>query len=180
MPVITDVVRAEKADLLVMSTVGSAPQSAQLMGSVATGMVAETTVPLLLIPPSVTYTELTNIVLGIDLTVLPNVVVMDTALRFARHFHCVVNLLCVHDHPTDAQVRANADHIRDLMGNVPHTMTIMPGEAVYETLLTFAHTNKANLIMMMPQKHNWLRTLFVEGNTERTARLTDIPLLAIV
>lgn len=179
-PAIREVAEEEKADLVIMSTTGTAPQSAQLMGSVATSMVAETNVPLLLVPPSVGYADVKNVVLGVDLDTPPNAVALDTALRFARQFGCVVNLLCIHPHPADAHVRTKAEHIRELMVSVPHTMTVLSGEEIYNTLLTFAHENKADLIMMLPQAHSWFRRLFVEGETERFARLTDIPLLAIV
>ncbi|GAB3020824.1 universal stress protein [Spirosoma pulveris] len=179
-PAIREVAEAEKADLIIMSTTGTAPQSAQLMGSVATSMVAETTVPLLLVPPSVGYADVKNVVLGVDLDTPPNAVALDTALRFARQFGSVVNLLCIYPQPADARVRTRAEHIRELMVSVPHTMTILLDEDIYDTLLTFAHENKADLIMMIPQTHSWFRRLFVEGQTERMARLTDIPLLAIV
>ncbi len=179
-PSIREVTGQEKADLLVMSVAGSAPHGVQLMGSVATEMITETTVPLLLLPPSATYSEVNNVVLGIDLDTPPDVIALDTALRFARQFRCVVNLLCIQDDPANETTKHKAEHIRHLMGNVPHTLTIEPGHAVYETLLQFAHNNKADLIMMLPQTHNWFRRLFVEGETQRVARLTDIPLLAIV
>ena len=179
-PTIRTVAEAEKADLLLMATVGSSPQSAQLFGSVATEMVAETTVPLLLVPPSATYGAITNVVLGLDLDTPPDAISLDTALHFARQFGCTIDVLCIHDQPTDKAVRTKAEHLRRAIGTVPHTLTILPGKDVYETLLAFAHTNKANLIMMLPQAHNWLRRLFVEGKTTYMARLTDIPLLAVV
>lgn len=179
-PAIREVAEHEKADLLVMSIVGTAPQSAQLMGSVATEMVTQTPVPLLLIPPSGRYTAVKNVVLGLDLDTPPDAVVLDTALRLARQFECVVNVLCIHDNPADVVVRTKAEHIRHLMGDVPHTLTIQSGQEIYDTLLTFAHQNKADLIMMLPQEHNWFRQLFMEGETQRIARLTDIPLLAVV
>jgi len=179
-PSIREVAQLEKADLLVMSVVGSAPQSAQLMGSVATEMITETPVPLLLLPPSATYTEIKNVVLGIDLNTPPDAVVLDTALRFAKQFGCVVNVLCIQDEPANETAKHKSEHIRHLMGDVPHTLTIQPGHDVYETLLQFAHTNKVDLIMMMPQAHNWFKRLFSEGETQRVARLTDVPLLAIV
>ncbi|MCY7359810.1 MAG: universal stress protein [Rudanella sp.] len=163
-----------------MSIVGSAPKSAQLMGSVATEMVTETNVPLLLIPPSSAYAGVKNVVLALDLNAPTDAVVLDTALRFARQFGCVVDLLFINDQPTDAVLHTKAEHIRHLMGDVPHTMTIQAGDDVYDTLLTFAHTNKADLIMMLPQEHNWFRRMFTEGETQRMARLTDIPLLAVV
>jgi len=179
-PTIQEITRHEKADLLVMSTVGSAPQSAQLMGSIASAMVSETNVPLLLIPPSAGYAAIKNIVLAVDLNNPPDAIVLETALRFARQFDSVVNMLSIHERPSDETVRSRAEHLRRLLASVPHTLTILPGDAVYETLLTFAHTNKADLIMMLPQPHNWFVRLFSEGNTERMARLTDIPLLAVV
>ncbi|GAB3787010.1 hypothetical protein GCM10028818_51230 [Spirosoma horti] len=180
MPSIREVTQDVKADLLIMSTVGTAPQSAQLMGSVATEMVAQTNVPLLLIPPSANYAVIRNVVLGIDLDTPPDAVVLDAAIGFARQLDCVINVLCIHAKPNDPIVHHKAEHIRHLLVQVPHTLTILPGKEIYKSLLIFAHTNKADLIMMFPQPHNWLRTLFVDGETERTARLTDIPLLAIV
>ena len=179
-PTIREVVQAEKIDLLLMSTAGSTPFSAQPMGQVATEMVPETPVPLLLIPPSAEYAAIKNIVLSLDLDTPPDAVVFDTALRFARQLGCVLNVLCIHEQPTDAAVRGRAEHIRHLMATIPHTLTILPGKEVYDILLVFAHTNKADLIMMLPQAHSWLWPLFGEGETQRMARLTDIPLLVVI
>ena len=177
---IRGVTKAARADLLIMSTVGTTPQSAQLMGSIATEMVAETEVPLLLIPPGATYAGVKNVVLGIDLAALPNAVVLDTALGFARSFGSVINVLCISDKPNDADTRRQAERIGQLLEKQPHTLTIRAGEEIYDTLLGFAHASKADLIMMLPQMRNWLRTLLSEGETQRMARLTDLPLLAVV
>lgn len=179
-PSIQEVTQTEHVDLLVMSTVGSAPQSAQIMGSVASEMVTETNVPLLLVPPSINYTSLSNVVLALDLNTPPNAVVLDTALHMARQLGSVINVVCIHDDPTDPALTKRAEHVRSLMAAVPHTLTMMSGEEIYETLLSFTRTNKANLLMMLPQQHGWFRRLFMEGETQRMARLTDIPLLAIV
>ncbi|MDB5243552.1 MAG: universal stress protein [Spirosoma sp.] len=178
--VIRSVIKDEHADLLIMSTVGTAAQSAGLMGSVATEMVTETPVPLLLIPPSITYAGMKNVVLGIDLAAAPNAVTLDTALGFAHSFGSVINVLCISDHPDNDDTRHQAQHIRHLLNGQPHTLTIQTGDEIYDTLLAFAHANKADLIMMLPQMRNWFQQLISEGKTSRMARLTDIPLLAVV
>lgn len=178
--VLQRVSKAEGADLLIMSTVGTTPQSAQLMGSTATEMVARTEVPLLLIPPGVTYAGVKNIVLGIDLATPPNALIFDTALSFARSFGSVINVLCISDKPDDSGTKERANRIRHLLTAQPHTLTIQAGNEIYNALLTFAHTNKADLIMMLPQMRNWLQKLVSEGETQRMARLTDIPLMAVV
>ena len=178
--VIQRVTKTEGADLLIMSTVGTAPQSDQLMGSLATEMVAKAEVPLLLIPPGTSYMGVRNIVLGIDLTVPPDAIRFDSALTFARSFGSTLHVLCISDTPDKADTRQRAAHIRDLLGQQPHTLTVAAGENVYETLLQFAHAHEADLIMMLPQLRKWLQNLFSEGETQRMARLTDIPLLAVV
>lgn len=180
MNAIRGVTKTEHADLLIMSTVGTAPQSAQLMGSMATEMIAETEVPLLLIPQGVTYKGVKNVVLGINLAAAPNAISLDTALSFARSFGSVINVLCISDNPDDSDTRKQAEHIRHLLNPQPHTLTIQTGDEVYDTLLHFAHANKADLIIMLPQMRNWFQKLISEGETERMARLTDIPLLAVV
>lgn len=178
--VIRRVTKAERADLLVMSTVGSAPQSAQLMGSLATEMVAQTERPLLLIPPGVSYTGIKNVVLGINLATPPNAVAFETALSFAHSFGSIINILCISDKPEDVDTIRRADHIRHLFNKQPYTLTIKSGDEIYETLLAFAHANKADLIMMLPQMRNWFRQLISEGETQHMARLTDVPLLAVI
>jgi nucleotide-binding universal stress UspA family protein len=180
MNAIRAITQARNADLLIMSTVGTAPQSAQIMGSIATEMVEESNVPLLLVPPGVGYAGIKNVVLGIDLAVPPNAVALENALLFARSFGSVINVLCISQTPEDPDLRERSEHIRRLMISQPHTLSIVAGDNVYNTLLDFSADNKADLIMMLPQSRSWLWKLFGEGETQRVARLTDVPLLAIV
>lgn len=181
-PAIREVTSELKADLLVMSTVGTAPQSAQLFGSIATDMIPQTNVPLLLVPPGAALRtpEPQNLVLGIDLESPPNALALDAALTHVRWFNGVVNVVCVNNNPDKPAIRHAAEHVRKLIGTVPHTLSIVPGEDVNDAILAFAHDNKADLIVMMPQPHNWFWQLFLEGDTQRLARLAHVPLLAVV
>ncbi len=179
--VINHVTKAEQADLLVMSTVGTAPQGTRFMGSLATEMVGATDVPVLLIPPQQTYAGLKKVVMGIDLASPPNAVALDTALEFSRTFGSALNILCISDKLDDPETQERADHIQHLLAQHHYTLTIEAKEGnIYDTLLTSAHHTEANMIMMLPQAHNWLVRLFSEGETQRLARLTDIPVLAVV
>ncbi|MEZ0611567.1 universal stress protein [Fibrella sp. WM1] len=183
--VINDVAIAEQAELLVMATVGSAPQSAQLMGSVATDMVAETRVPLLLLPPDSPLTSVENAALAISIDTPPDALTLEAALTFARRFGCTVHGLCVHDETDTPAVAHRIAQLRTLLERQGHTLTVLPdtdtsGQLLYETLLHAAQARQADLLMMLPQPHNWIRNLFVEGETQRVARLSTLPLLAVV
>jgi nucleotide-binding universal stress UspA family protein len=175
---------AEQADLLVMSTVGTAPHSVQFLGSVATDMIDESNVPLLLVPPTVDYTAIHNLVMGVDPETPPNAIALDTAIRFARQFNSVVNVVCVSQQPTDPTIHQRTQQIREMMLPVPHTLTVLPGDDVFNTLIGFAHNNKADLVVMLPQPRQGsllhrLERLFTDSETERMARLTDVPLLVV-
>ncbi|GAB3992992.1 hypothetical protein GCM10028807_27110 [Spirosoma daeguense] len=180
MNVIREVAKTERADLLVMSTVGTAPQSTQLLGSIATGMVAETEVPLLLIPPTVGYAGLKNAVLSINLAEPPNAISLEKTLTFAKALGIVINVACVCEDPNDSRVREKAEQIRRLLIDQPHTLSLITGNELYTTLLAFTRDTKADLLIMLPQTRSWLWKLFSEGETQRMARLTDVPLLAVV
>lgn len=179
--VIRAVTESEQADLLVMATSGTAPQSARLMGSLATEMIGETTVPLLLIPAERTYSGLKKVVLGIDLTSPPNATVLATALEFTRTLGSTLNVLCISDKLDDPKTLEQIAHLKNLMGQHQYSLTIEARDGdTYDLLLAFAHHHQADLIMMLPQVHNWLVSLFSEGETQRLARLTDIPVLAVI
>ncbi|MBO0947161.1 universal stress protein [Fibrella forsythiae] len=171
----------EEADLLIMSTVGTAPQSAQVLGSLATDMITQIAVPLLLIPPGRTYEGIKNVVLGIDLASPPNAFALSTVLDFTKAFGCALDVLCISNKLDDPNTQDQAEHIRHLLDQQHYSLTIEAQEGdIYNTLLTYAHTSKADLIMMLPQTRNWLDSLFTEGETKHLARLTDIPVLAVV
>ncbi|CCG99781.1 UspA domain protein [Fibrella aestuarina BUZ 2] len=183
--VINDVTTAEQAELLVMATVGTAPQSARLMGSVATDMAAETRVPLLLLPPDTLFTTVENAALAISIDTPPDALSLNTALTLARRFGCMVHGLCVHDETDTPAVAHRIEQLRTLLEQQGHTLTVLPdtdtsGRLLYETLLYAEQARQADLLMMLPQPHSWLRNLFVEGETQRMARLTTLPLLAVV
>lgn len=179
--VIREVAAEENADLLVMATVGTAPQSTRLMGSLATEMVAKTALPMLLIPPGASYGGLKNAMLGIDLAHPPAVATFDKAMSFARLFGSTLNVLCVSNKMDDPDTHEQAGKLRELLSQQAFTLTIQAkDDDLQDTLLAFAHSTRADLMMLLPQTRNWLVNLWTEGETQHMARLTDVPLLAVV
>lgn len=179
--VIRDVANEEEADLLVMATVGTAPQSTRLMGSLATEMVADTSLPMLLIPPGTSYEGLKNAMMGIDLAHPPTVATFDKAMAFARLFGSTINVLSISDKLDDPATHEQAGKLRERLSQQAFTLTIQAKEDdLQDTLLAFAHSTRADLMMLLPQTHSWLASLWQEGDTQHMARLTDVPLLAVV
>ena len=179
--VIHEVASEENADLLVMATVGTAPQSVRLMGSLATEMVANTTLPMLLIPPGASYGGLKNVMLGIDLAQPPTVATLNKAMSLAHTLGSTLNVLCISNKLDDPATHEQAGKLRELLSQQAFTLTIQAKEDdLQDTLLAFAHSTRADLMMLLPQTRNWFVSLWEEGETQHMARLTDVPLLAVV
>lgn len=178
--VIDKVVAEQKADLLIMGTAGDHSEGVRYFGSLATDMIPEIRVPMLLIPPGATFTSFKNIAMAIDLTDSINAVALDNAIRFAHLFNACLNLVCVTDQPHQPEVEQTAERIRDLIKHQPHTFSIIEGGDFPLTLINFAEENQADLIMMMPKPHSWWYRLISEGNTQQVARQSEIPVLAVV
>ncbi|RRA99996.1 universal stress protein [Larkinella rosea] len=174
------VVKEQKAELLVMGTAGANSPGAYYFGSQATEMILRTPVPLLLVPPAAHFVPFKHIVVAIDLEKPVNALALDGVLRFSNRFDAFLNVLCVSNHPADPVVQQASEAIRDLLAHCPHTLSIVKGDDLTETILQYATENRADLIMMLPNAHNQFLFSVLESNTQQMARQSDVPVLAIV
>jgi len=177
---IKTVINEQHTDLLVMGTAGAKSPGMRYFGSQATEMILKTNVPLLLVPPKIHFTPFKNIVVAIDLAKPVDACALDNVIRFSKAFEAILNIICVNEDPSDPKIKEAAEHIRNLIQTIPHTMSISPGHHSKATILKFAEDNEADLLMMLPQSHNALLYSVLESHTQEMARLSDIPVLAVV
>lgn len=172
------VLKDSQADLLVMGSVGDSPFGAKYFGSLATTMIHQTHVPLLLVPPKTKFSFFKNTIIGLDFFHEVDLSVLEKTVGVLRDFDAVVNLISISDEPTEA--RKEGIKIREILKNVPHTFTVVEGDDFTKAVLQFAKDNSADLIITFPRKHSLFERIFAESNTERLAFNDDIPILAVV
>lgn len=177
--IITQEAMDQKADLLVMGLVGDNPLKARQLGSLSIDMIPYAPVPMLLIPPGVTYHQPQNMVLAIDLSKAVDVLALDTALRFVQLLKASLDVICVNDEPTISEQQA-AQHLRHLLRHQPHTFSFLPGLDVALALEIYLEHHKVDLITLLPKPHSRLRTWIIESVTQEVARLSTVPVLAAV
>ncbi|MBD2756529.1 universal stress protein [Spirosoma validum] len=177
--ILIDEAANQRADLLVMGLVGDEPIKARQVGSLATDMIPNTQVPMLLVPPGAVFQKPQNMVLAIDLSSPIDAVSIDMALGFAQRLHVSLDVVCLDDKPGELQQNA-ARHIRNLLRNQPHTFSFLPGYDVALALEDYLAHHKADIIILLPKPHSRLRTWLLESNTQEVARLATIPVLAAV
>lgn len=177
-----DQITASGADLLVMGTSGTSPMAARFFGSFATSMLKKSPVPLLLNPPKAKFKAFENAVLALDLSKENDSVSISKMLQFFKHFEAVLNIVTVSGSEEAEEIeklKSKGVFIRELLGQRPHTFSVVTGDKASSAILKFAKEQKADLIVSLPKHHNFFERLLTESNTERLALDSDVPVLAI-
>ncbi|WP_020601197.1 universal stress protein [Spirosoma panaciterrae] len=168
-----------KPDLLIMGLAGQNPEKARREGSLATKLIPQTQVPMLLVPPGARYQAIQNMILAVDLSAPIDALALAKAKRFAQLFGAALDIVCMEDEPGEPLQKA-AEGIRKLLADQPHTFSFLPGNDLSIALDDFRVDHKADLIMMMPKPHTCFQTFLMESNTQHVARQSAVPVLAAV
>lgn len=169
----------EQADLLIMALADDRPYTARFMGSLTTGMIPQTAVPMLILPPGIRYKPVKTVVLALDLSEPIDAVVLGHAKEFLIRLGAALAIICMDDDP-DSQRREAAQRIGELFDGLPHTFSFQPGNDLTTTLANYFITHPADLIMMLPEHHNRLAIWLMESATQQVARQAEVPVLALV
>lgn len=179
---IRDAVQEVKASLLLMSTVGDAPSGARYFGSIATEMIKQSQVPLMLIPPKNRFGELNNLVIAIDLKKTIDAVVFEKVIQLVKNLNAVLNIVYVAKNENEVHssvVEEAALRVREILINTPHTFQTILGGNPTQEIIKFTKKNKAQMLITMPKHHGIFDKLFNEQHTERLAFDAGVPVLAV-
>lgn len=177
---INEVAQQQKADLIVMGTMGERSPGARYFGSQATEMILKTSVPLLLVPPENTVTRFNKIIAAVDLTKPVDASGLDELVLFAQRFKATLEIVCVSENPKDPAVQKAGERIRHLMATCLHALTIVEGQDLTATLEKYEEQTEVDLLVLMPRPHNKLLFSVLETVSQEVARQSHIPVLALV
>ncbi|MCY7355952.1 MAG: universal stress protein [Rudanella sp.] len=177
--VIETEIAAQNADLLIMGLAGEDPQKARTQGSLARKLIPRTRVPMLLVPLGAHYQTVQTIVLAVDLSSPVDTLALASAKRFAQLFGATLNIICMENEPNEPLHKA-AEGICNLLSDLPHTFSFLPGNDLALVLDDYADSHQADLIMLLPKPHNRLESLLMESVTQQVVRQARVPVLATV
>ena len=117
-------------------------------------------------------------VLGLDFQYEIDAQTLQKTVNILQDLEATVNLLTIAE--ASDKAKESGVKIRELLKNVPHTFSVIEGNEFADSVLAFAKSNHADLIITFPRKHNLFELFFKESNTERLAFNDEIPILAVV
>ncbi len=179
---ILDQVKTQKADLIVMGlTGGTGTISKTLMGSTATSAIKKAACPVLIIPEKARFKKMNSMVLACDYS-RPLPQKMKPLLTAFQQLQggklAVLNIV----KPVEAMENERGEAYQA----VRRSLSALKPEYFYEVsekfdseIIQFIGQKKADLLVMVPHKHNLLERLFRGSKTQHTAYHTSVPLLSI-
>jgi nucleotide-binding universal stress UspA family protein len=175
-------VKQKKADLIVMGITGGTGKLAQaLIGSTAISVLRKSERPVLIVPEKARFKKISKIVLACDYhNSLPRR--MKTILEEIAGLHqgklSVLNM----QNPEEAMENEKGRSFKAIhktLAKFEPAYFYEISEAFDSGIESFILKQKADLLVMIPHKHNLFDRLLHGSNTQRMAFHTSIPLLSI-
>lgn len=184
---IREVAKKNKADLVVMGTVGDSGVREKLFGSMTAAVIGQSLIPVLAIPLLAEAEPPQNILLAVhDFT--EHHETADMAFYIAELFHIPVQVtVFTNDRLADAadyinnrrEVEFFTKSMQQKHPAVNVEATPVYGHNFEEALKTHIAKNNTGILVMLTHKRSFLESLFHRSMTKKMSYHTNIPLLSI-
>ncbi len=169
-------------DSVVMGTTGAGGLKKALIGSNAQKVIYESRYPVYTVPRGYDFKSPSSIVYAADLETIPSPELFDRVVQIAKRYNTEVKVLHV-DHSKDSaeniEREKNRLKLADRLADVKHSFHVMKRYEVAAGIDDFVFDSKTDLLVLVPRKMTFLRSLFRTAITQKIVCHTKIPLLAI-
>jgi nucleotide-binding universal stress UspA family protein len=173
----------KKAGLIIVGMKEGDKGFRKMLGSTATGLARKTSIPLVIVPEKVKYSEISSIALANESDLEPDADhhLLESLEEIAARFHSKLYLVRV----TKNRVKAAYETLNRPFKLIRMMRTLDPsygtieGRSVPEALNHFIEGYHINMLAMLPHKHSLLERWFVKSATRSVVFETQIPLLIL-
>jgi nucleotide-binding universal stress UspA family protein len=176
-----EIVRKEKADLVVMG-MHTSDWGDQLFGNTTTSVIRDAKYPVLVIPNNASFSGIEKILYAFDFTCLQMGNKLDVVKDIAKSFKAEVQVFHVETSHTSTAYAlkepVNA-HLKTALGDVTHSYKEIEEVGIIEGIEKGIKDFGANLLVMVPQKLNFWKSVVRLSTTRAVVLRTQIPLLVV-
>jgi len=170
-----------KVDLIIMGKGKEGRLSEIILGSNTIGLIKKGKFPVLSVPEDYKYKPPQRIVFAVDENEMESPEALHILKELIRVYHS--NLLLFNVIDQEEQVLAGQKKtsikLEKHFADVKHTLHFYEDKDVVDGINRFAESNNADLIVMIPRKHNLFYRIFVENFTPKVVSYTQLPLLTL-
>lgn len=180
---IIDAAEKYKSEIIVMGTQGASGVITQfILGSNTAKVIAKASRPVFAVPENAKYLGLKRIVFASDFHEIKNNFSLDFLVKIALLFKSEILIFSVRENeneiPTVTQAieGLNLDKTFDRFSHSFHTA--VSGD-IADAIDKFTSTHNSDLLVTIPQKHNFLELIFNKSITRNLVFHTQIPMLTL-
>lgn len=152
------------------------------LGSTAVQVSKETSMPLIIVPPDVTYKQIQNVAFACD---YDEHIESNTSLLQVKALNSVLGstLNVLHVVPENHDLNIKESHIDSYvehsLESATHKTFIITDNNVSEGLLEFVENHEIDAIILEPKKHSFFHNLFYPSITNEVAFNSPVPVITI-
>lgn len=176
---VTKIAEKEKFDLVVMGTQGATGLKEVFLGSVATGVIDESKIPVLTIPSTASHEHKISKVAYLSNYKEEEFDAFQVSAEFAKAFDA--ELMCIHykseneDKEKDVAVwRSKTEAI-----HANTSYHVITGDDFEKALIALNKTENINVLAVQPRRKNIFTRLFSKSVSKSIAHHIEVPLLAL-
>ena len=176
---IINIANEKKADFIIVGMKGSGKNFKRIFGSTATALTKSTNIPLIIIPEDALYKTPESIVFAHD-SLHANKHLPEQLMDIASLFNSKVYEVHVVKEKNEEFFKITETQNQGGVMEARHSSYQVPVDTdIRYTLRAFIQTHNADMLVMIPHKHEWLERMFIKSETKDMMFHTHIPLLVL-
>ena len=169
----------EKADYIVMGTQGATGLKEVFLGSIATGVIDESPIPVISVPEQANYTNPISTIAYLSNYKPEEMDAFKQVYDFASSLSASV--MCVHydgeeENENGDREKWKAGLVEELKGV---SYNVIVGENFEKALVAFSQEHKIDLLAVLPRKRNIFQRIFSKSVSKTIAHHLHVPLFSL-
>lgn len=173
--------RHHGAHLIVMGLTGKTKLEQMFLTSKTLKIVEKNPCPVMIIPPSASFTKINNIALtsdfkDVDVTI-PVIPIKSILEMFKADLH-VVNVNSEHYVSLSEEFLQQRNQVQEMFQEYNPEFYFIPTYDFHDIINQFVSDKKIDMIITIPRSHSFIENLFKPSNTKKLVFESTVPVLA--
>jgi len=151
-----------------------------VFGSNAYDVIKKGKCPVLTVPAGSETTDLSTIMLGVELRRKENIYMLSFLKRIARHFDANIHLVHItkEEHIDLENTDNEAVHwLKENLKDIAHKFVTISDQRISEALNYYAQDEKVGMMVLSPERQSFFERLIKGSTTRKTVLHTHVPVL---
>lgn len=175
---ISETARQQDASLIMMGTTGTTGLEEVLLGSIARGVLAHSTLPVFVVPPKASFRQHARFALATDFKMPVGKISMQLLRELLYLQHTGLDVVHVSDHPGGPN-RQQERVLSEKLGTIPHDFHYLHDRDVVQAVRNFMESTDCNGLVTVAHDHPALYKWFHKSVSQSLAHHTKVPILVL-